>query len=176
MSDSLNTLDKRPPAEALAMTPEFPEKGLLPSHPQQVADNGIAQRKVERQIAAETERAALAAHRVYIGPPCMDVLNITLCFDGTNNHEPSDKLSKPPTTSNVARLFHASLGDMEGQPPTLVSDEAFYRYYIPGVGTEFKEIHEFGPSSSGLSMATGGENRINWALTRLLDVLKKSVL
>ncbi len=174
MSDSLNTLDKRPPAEALAMTPEFPEKGLLPSHPQQVADNGIAQRKVERQIAAETERAALAAHRVYIGPPCMDVLNITLCFDGTNNHEPSDKLSKPPTTSNVARLFHASLGDMEGQPPTLVSDEAFYRYYIPGVGTEFKEIHEFGPSSSGLSMATGGENRINWALTRLLDVLKKA--
>ena len=43
MSDSLNTLDKRPPAEPLAMTPEFPEKGLLPSHPQQVADNGIAQ-------------------------------------------------------------------------------------------------------------------------------------
>ena len=116
----------------------------------------------------------MAAHRVYIGPPCMDVLNITLCFDGTNNHEPSDKLSKPPTTSNVARLFHASLGDMEGQPPTLVSDEAFYRYYIPGVGTEFKEIHEFGPSSSGLSMATGGENRINWAFTRLLDVLKKA--
>ena len=174
MSDSVNTFDKRPPAEPLAMTPEFPEKGLLPSHPQQVADNGIAQRKVERQIAIETERAALAAHRGYFGPPCMDVLNITLCFDGTNNHEPSDKLSKPPTTSNVARLFHASLGDMEGQPPTLVSDEAFFRYYIPGVGTEFKEIHEFGPSSSGLSMATGGENRINWALTRLLDALKKA--
>ena len=174
MPDSLNTLDKRPPAEALAMTPEFPEKGLLPSHPQQVADNGIAQQKVERQIAAETERAALAAHCVYIGPPCMDVLNITLCFDGTNNHEPSDKLSKPPTTSNVARLFHASLGDREGQPRTLVSDEAFFRYYIPGVGTEFKEIHEFGPSSSGLSMATGGENRINWAFTRLLNTLKKA--
>ncbi|WP_244302777.1 T6SS phospholipase effector Tle1-like catalytic domain-containing protein [Pseudomonas saxonica] len=172
MSDSLNTLDKRPPAEPLAMTPEFPLKGLLPSHPQQVADNGIAQRKVERQIAIETERAARAARRFYVGPPCMDVLKITLCFDGTNNHEPSDKLSKPPTTSNVARLFHASLGDMEGQPPTLVSDEAFFRYYIPGVGTEFKEIHEFGPSDSGLSMATGGENRINWGLTRLLDVLK----
>ena len=41
MSDSLNTLYKRPPAEPLAMTPEFPENGLLPSHPQQVADNGI---------------------------------------------------------------------------------------------------------------------------------------
>ena len=174
MSDSLNTLDQRPPAEPLAMTPEFPEKGLLPSHPQQVADNGIAQRKVERQIAAETERAALAANRGYFGPPCMDVLNITLCFDGTNNHEPSDKLSKPPTTSNVARLYHASLGDPEGALQTRIGQLAFYRYYIPGVGTEFKEIHEFGPSDSGLSMATGGENRINWGLTRLLDALKVS--
>ena len=174
MSDSLNTLDKRPPAEPLAITPVFPEKGLLPSHPQQVADNGIAKRKVERQIAAETERAALAAHRGYFGPPCMDVLNITLCFDGTNNHEPSDKLSKPPTTSNVARLYHASLGDLEGALQTRIGQLAFYRYYIPGVGTEFKEIHEFGPSDSGLSMATGGENRINWGLTRLLDALKVS--
>ena len=60
MSDALNTLDKRPPAEPLAMTPEFPEKGLLPSHPQQVADNGIAQRKVERQIAAQIVRAVKA--------------------------------------------------------------------------------------------------------------------
>ncbi len=174
MSDSVNTFDKRPPAEPLAMTPEFPVKGLLPSHPQQVADNGIAQRKVERQIAIETERAALAAHRGYFGPPCMDVLNITLCFDGTNNHEPSDKLSKPPTTSNVARLYHASLGDPEGALKTRIGQLAFYRYYIPGVGTEFKEIHEFGPSSSGLSTATGGENRINWGLTRLLDALKVS--
>ncbi|MCH4874616.1 T6SS phospholipase effector Tle1-like catalytic domain-containing protein [Pseudomonas sp. TMW22091] len=174
MSDSVNTLDKRPPAEPLAMTPEFPLKGLLPSHPQQVADNGIAQRKVERQIAIETERAARAVRRFYVGPPCMDVLNITLCFDGTNNHEPSDKLSKPPTTSNVARLYHASLGNPEGALQTRIGQLAFYRYYIPGVGTEFKEIHEFGPSDSGLSMATGGENRINWGLTRLLDALKVS--
>lgn len=174
MSDALSPIDQRPDAESIAITPVFPEKGLLPLDCEHVAQNYRAQQKVELQVAGELERAAWAAHTVYVGPPCIDVLNITLCFDGTNNHEPSDKLNNPPTTSNVARLYHASLGDPEGGLRTQFGMKAFYRYYIPGVGTEFKEINEFGPSTRGLTMAAGGENRINWALTRLLDTLKKA--
>ncbi len=42
---------------------------------------------------------------------------------------------------------------------------------MQGVGTEFKEIEEFTPQGSGLTMAVGGENRINWGITRLLDAI-----
>ncbi|MCY1354725.1 hypothetical protein D9M69_411160 [compost metagenome] len=100
---------------------------------------------------------------------------MTLCFDGTNNHEPSDKLARPPTTTNVARLYHASIGPGNGEANTAASDAGFFRYYLPGVGTEFKEIGEVEPSAAGLKYATGGENRINWALTRLLDVLLREL-
>ena len=101
----------------------------------------------------------------------MQIVTITLCFDGTNNHEPTDNLALPSTTTNVARLFHASLGDSEHEAE---QREGFYRYYMQGVGTEFKEIGEFKPDSQGLTMSTGGENRINWGLTRLIDALKKA--
>ena len=71
----------------------------------------------------------------------------------------------------MARLFHASLGSNQDKA---VESEGFYAHYIQGVGTEFKEIGEFEPQSSGLSMATGGENRVNWGLTRLIDVLRRA--
>ncbi|WP_249275693.1 phospholipase effector Tle1 domain-containing protein, partial [Pseudomonas lundensis] len=93
----------------------------------------------------------------------------SLCFDGTNNHEPSDSEAKPSTTTNVARLYHASLGRNENE---VVRREGFYAYYMQGVGTEFKEIREFEPNSDGLTKAVGGENRINWGITRVIDALK----
>lgn len=73
----------------------------------------------------------------------------------------------PPTTTNVARLYHAALDPKNGAP----HEAGCYRYYMPGVGTEFKEIGEFTPQKRGLTMAEGGENRINWGLTRLLDAV-----
>lgn len=42
---------------------------------------------------------------------------------------------------------------------------------MPGVGTAFPEIGEYNFSSSGLTYATGGENRINWALLMLVNSL-----
>ncbi|MEB0009989.1 hypothetical protein QN412_24970, partial [Pseudomonas sp. RTB3] len=50
----------------------------------------------------------------------------------------------------------------------------FYRYYMQGVGTEFKEIGEFEPRDLGLIGAVGGENRINWGITRLLDAVGRA--
>lgn len=89
-------------------------------------------------------------------------------------HEPSDKKADPATTSNVARLYHASLGSDEGASLSRVNREGFYAYYIQGVGTEFKEIGEYEPTGAGLKYATGGENRINWGLTRLLDAVGRT--
>ncbi|WP_139146110.1 phospholipase effector Tle1 domain-containing protein, partial [Pseudomonas lundensis] len=101
----------------------------------------------------------------------MKIVTISLCFDGTNNHEPSDSEAKPSTTTNVARLYHASLGRNENE---VVRREGFYAYYMQGVGTEFKEIREFEPNSDGLTKAVGGENRINWGITRVIDALKRA--
>ncbi|MCY1290531.1 hypothetical protein D9M68_501290 [compost metagenome] len=107
-------------------------------------------------------------------PPCAKVLHVSLFFDGTNNHEPSDKAANPSTTTNVARLFHASLGPGNGMSDKTADENGYYRYYMPGVGTVFPEIEEFEPSGEGLKYASGGENRINWGLTRLIDALQRT--
>lgn len=96
--------------QALAVTPFFTNEGMLPRTPQDVARNQLEQQRALIEAANISRAACRAANGPYSGPPCMDVLHITLCFDGTNNHEPTDKRNHPPTTSNVARLYHASLG------------------------------------------------------------------
>lgn len=45
---------------------------------------------------------------------------------------------------------------------------------MQGVGTEFKEIGEFAPDNQGLTMSVGGEKRVNWGITRLIDALKRA--
>jgi len=176
MSSLLSSGSQRPAPSPLSPTPRFKKEGLLPRTPDDVARHYRRQFQPKLQYDYAAELAADAAGRAYPGSPCIDVLNITLCFDGTNNHEPSDKRANPPTTSNVARLFHASLGGEDGDSKNPENDEGFYRYYIQGVGTEFKEIGEFEPQQLGLIGALGGENRINWGLTRLLDALGRACL
>lgn len=51
-----------------------------------------------------------------------------LAFDGANNNNEADSASVPPACSNIARIFHASLGSPDAQA------QGFYRYYSPGVG------------------------------------------
>jgi hypothetical protein len=174
MSTTLNSDSQRPTRASLTPTPRFKKEGLLPRTPEDVARHRRKLREPQIQADYAAEREAAAARRSYSGTPCMGVLNITLCFDGTNNHEPSDKLGNPPSTSNVARLFHASLGGNSSRTRNQENKEGFYRYYIQGVGTEFKEIGEFEPDSGGLKTAAGGENRINWGLTRLLDAVGRT--
>lgn len=170
MSEALTPSNSQPEPQWLSPTPEFREAGLMPETPHQVAYNRREQRKAYEPFEREAKRAADARGDVYL-PPCMTVLNITLCFDGTNNHEPTDNIARPSTTTNVARLFHASLGRNNAKKE---ENEGFYRYYIQGVGTEFKEIGEFKPNADGLKMSVGGEKRINWGLTRLIDALKRA--
>jgi len=53
--------------------------------------------------------------------------------------------------------------------------QGFFAYYSPGVGTVFEEIKEYLPSQAGLIGASGGEDRINWGLTRLIAALKETL-
>lgn len=168
MSLSLNS----PAPQSIDKPPHMLEGGLLPRTPAQVAGNRRVQD--ERYFQAHI-RAQAAARKAGDSPPmlpCAKTLHVSLFFDGTNNNEPADKLATPPSTTNVARLYHATLGPGNGVTDEQAGEQGLYRYYMAGVGTVFEEIGEFEPSNAGLKFATGGENRINWALTRLLDVLR----
>jgi len=162
---------------------------LLPKTPAEVASNLRKQREVAQQAWCDARSDAAKSGAASPSPPCVKALNISLFFDGTNNHEPSDAIVRPPTTTNVARLYHATVGiQTTGTSATATADagtkstdgikdpnkEGYYAYYMQGVGTEFKEIGEYVPESSGLTMASGGENRINWGITRLLDALGRA--
>jgi hypothetical protein len=49
----------------------------------------------------------------------------------------------------------------------------YFKFYIPGVGTPFPEVNDPDYSTMGLVGATKGEERINWALLRIIDVLMR---
>ncbi len=49
-----------------------------------------------------------------------------------------------------------------------------FAYYLPGVGTPFKEIGELTESSEGKSFAMGGEARIHWAMLNLYNAIHRS--
>ncbi|WP_207291276.1 MULTISPECIES: DUF2235 domain-containing protein, partial [unclassified Pseudomonas] len=94
---------------------------------------------------------------------CCHSLHISLFFDGTNNNELNDTKKNHP--SNIAKLFHASIQDDDAKA------EGYFSYYMPGVGTPFPEIGELDYSENGLTFATGGEDRINWALVQVVSAL-----
>ena len=153
-----------------ALIPQpFPSNGYLPHSPEELAANIRQQERDELRTWSDACTTAAARDEADPGKPCAKALHLSLCFDGTNNHEPSDSTAVPLCTSNVARLFHASLGSTEYQQ---AMDKGFFRYYSPGVGTVFPDIKEYTPSQLGLIGAKGGEDRINWMLTRLIDALQ----
>lgn len=144
------------PAYAPAL---FPQEGRLPNDEQAVWENYYKQ-------TAELENYCqqLNAARGFRGAStCARALHISLFFDGTNNNETYDtKEANPPHPTNIARLYHASLMKLEN---------GYFRYYIPGVGTPFPEIGEMDYGTLGMATGHRGEDRINWALLRLVDAL-----
>jgi len=150
-------------SESVYVPALFPKVGRLPSDPQKVSGNYDLQ-------MAETEkyRQELNAQRGLRGAStCARSLHISLFFDGTNNNEPYDtRKATPPHPTNIARLYHASLEQLEN---------GYFRYYIPGVGTPFPEIGEMDFSTFGLAFANRGEDRINWGLLQIADALSFSL-
>jgi hypothetical protein len=142
------------------LAPKWPDAGYLPTS---LRSDVMPQRK---QQLAEVSEACILARAEGKPAPCAQVLNISLFFDGTNNHNESDSAANPRNTSNIARLYHASIQDDAAR------SNGYYSYYINGVGTEFKEIGEMKPSEGGLAFAAGGDQRILWGLTRLVHAVQ----
>lgn len=107
----------------------------------------------------------LAQRAATIDPLCVDGLtcskeiHVGLFFDGTNNNRDRDRPLQGH--SNIVSLYDAHREDGEG----------YFRYYIPGVGTRFREIGELNESSSGKTFAAGGAARIHWAMMSLFNAV-----
>lgn len=93
---------------------------------------------------------------------CQQCLTFNFFFDGTGNNLDADIGSFQ--MSNVAKLYLSRLPD----------DEVVGRYsfYIPGLGTYFKEIGDDGNTILGKGMGHMGQERINWAFKQFDTVLK----
>lgn len=162
--------------------PSFPAQGRLPTQAMQVGQSCHQQNSAERLYRQEL---CLAAGR-RVEPPCCKTLHISLFFDGTGNNLNNDLLlSDPKHPTNIARLFRATIGTgtaggvPTGGQATLLDgaedgDGKYFKFYMPGVGTPFPEVNDPDYSTMGLVGATKGEERINWALLRIIDVLKFS--
>lgn len=168
------TQGSRPRPQSVRTAPTS-QSSRLPQLPRETASNLQLQQRDERQARS---RAALEAAGTSQSQPtelCYKTLHLSLFFDGTNNNEEADKRFEPRCTSNVARLYHASIDQTKTDTTSLATQPAappsYFSYYCPGVGTVFPDIGEHYPDNSGLVGAQGGENRINWGITRLLDAL-----
>lgn len=162
--------------------PPFPAQGRLPTHALQIGQS------LHQQDSAELlyrQELCLAAGRRVV-PPCCKTLHISLFFDGTGNNLNNDLLlSNPKHPTNIARLFRATTGTgtaggVPANDQNALLDAAeegegkYFKFYMPGVGTPFPEVNDPDYSIMGLMGATKGEERINWALLRIIDVLKFS--
>lgn len=168
--------------DAVWYPPLFPENGRLPTQAALVGQN--CKQQDSHELAYRNELCQ-AAGRV-VEPPCCKTLHISLFFDGTGNNLNNDLyIADPRCPTNIARLFRATIGqgyaggvqvhagelvDMEG-----TSGNKYYKYYIPGVGTPFPEVSDLDYSTPGLAFATYGEERINWALIRIIDALRRTL-
>lgn len=147
-----------------------PFKSGLPDSPQAVMTNLGKREKDQNRAISHARHQALKNGDATSSETCCQSLHLSLFFDGTNNNRIADERD-PLSTSNIARLYHATLDHSE-----LEGTQSHFRYYCPGVGTVFPDIDEHEPLARGLIGAEGGENRINWGLTRLIDALSMALM
>lgn len=114
------------------------------------------QRTTNRHASKPTEQQTPVAN-------CQQSLWLTFYFDGTGNNQEIDT----PTHehSNIARLHRARIDN----------DEATGRmsFYIPGIGTPFREIGDKGGDWKA-AVAWGGQARLDWAWARLEEQIAKA--
>ena len=111
------------------------------------------------------EQAAALCARLKDRPlpyTCKVALKIAFFFDGTANNLDADEGTNKQ--SNVARLFKAYPDDLESQ--------GVYAYYIPGLGTYFREIGDIG-DDDGLTFGKYGDARLSQAMKWLDEAIAK---
>jgi hypothetical protein len=89
---------------------------------------------------------------------------IAFFFDGTGNNLEAD--AENDEHSNVARLFRAHQRNEPAQ--------GIFRYYIPGIGTRFKDIGDPGGDPLGLAFGGRGQARLDWAMSKFEDCVSQS--
>jgi hypothetical protein len=89
--------------------------------------------------------------------PAPQGIRVAFFFDGTGNNLDADIGHKEH--SNVARLYRAH--------PDNDTTLGIFRYYIPGIGTRFKDIGDPGGETLGLAFGGKGQARLDWAMSRL---------
>ncbi|QOD81309.1 hypothetical protein [Chromobacterium haemolyticum] len=106
----MSQVDQRPAPEAVQIRAEpFPDSGLLPlNYPQRLNNEQLKERDLSDE-KYRRRKAAAEGGPVYASPTCTKSLTISLFFDGTNNHEESDSLATPRSTSHIARPYHVAM-------------------------------------------------------------------
>lgn len=96
---------------------------------------------------------------------CTQKLWFSFFFDGTGNNLDADEgILKH---SNVARLFRTM--------PINGKNEGQYSFYIPGIGTYFKDIGDPGGTVRGLAFGHMGEERLVWAFKQFDAAMQKHI-
>ncbi len=142
---------------------------------QPLPDGGV--RRLSPQAALQRAQA-LACVRDKQSTTCQGRIHVTLFFDGTGNNWDwngpfvEGKSVSPLTQrqrnshSNVVRLFDARLDEPEN---------GLFNFYIPGVGTPFKEIGDSGDGfwdgTLGAGTARKGADRINWGIVQVYNAM-----
>ncbi|WNG53847.1 DUF2235 domain-containing protein [Archangium gephyra] len=112
------------------------------------------------QVPAATSHASSKDSSV----PVPQGIRIAFFFDGTGNNLDADVGNDEH--SNVARLFRAHHRD----DPT----QGVFRYYIPGIGTRFKEVGDTGGETLGLAFGGKGQARLDWAMRKFEERVAQS--
>lgn len=117
-----------------------------------------------RLVLSGAKAASLAGSTSPPSNVCQQCLTLNFFFDGTGNNLDADIGTQQQ--SNVARLFQSRLDD----------DDAVGRrsFYIPGLGTYFKDIGDPGHTARGRGMGHMGQDRLDWAFKKFDEVIRKA--
>jgi uncharacterized protein (DUF2235 family) len=123
---------------------------------------GVTPAALPRTPSPAVSALAVAAQASHRPAGCTQCIRLAFFFDGTGNNLDADT----PTDehSNVARLFRAH---PDSNPATQT-----YRYYIPGIGTYFREIGDPGGTTTGRGMGAYGQKRLDWAFKEMAAILQ----
>lgn len=136
-------------------------------------------RRLSPQAALQRARA-MACVRDKHSTQCQGRVHVNIFFDGTGNNwdwegpfiggkTRSKKTQRARNShSNVTRLWDASFDEPEN---------GLFSYYIPGVGTPFKEIGDSGEGfwngTLGAGAARKGADRINWGIVQVYNAMHR---
>ena len=131
------------------------------------ADAGAMRLPAAAQPAAPSTRVPVAQIKLRDAkdaPPantCQQTLTMSFFFDGTGNNLDAD--IETFEHSSVARLYRSHLEDDPAK--------GLYRFYLPGIGTLFKdrEVNDPGGTLTGNAFGDQGQARLDWAFARLKE-------